>query len=99
MKTLLALLLLIPSLSWGNHEILICEDAYDYSFSKDHKILYINDIYGSIEASFEIVYSNDIWTIYQDLTDFERLRSFNKYSKQMVIPDYGYYDCQAFESD
>ena len=98
MKTLLALLLLIPSLSWGNHEVLICEDGFNYTFSKDHSILYINKSDGTVEA-FNIVNSNEVWTYFQHFENESRYRSFNKYSKAIIIPNSGYYECQFFESD
>ena len=98
MKTLLALLLLIPSLSWGNHEILICEDGFNYSLSKDHTILYINNSDGTIEG-FNIINSNEVWTYFQHFTDESRYRSFNKYTKEINIPKYGVYSCDVYESD
>ena len=98
MKILIALLLLLPSLSWGNHEVLICEDGFEYSLSKDHTILFINNSDGTTEG-FNIIDSNEVWTYFKHFTDESRYRSFNKYTKQIDIPTYGVYNCDVYESD
>ena len=83
MKTLFALLVLIPSLSLGNHEVLICDSNYNYSYSKDHTSLYANYSDGTI-GTFEKINSNDVWTFFKH-PEKERYRSYNKYSKEMFI--------------
>ena len=93
MKSLLALLLLIPSLSWGNHEVLICEDYYEYSFSEDHTILFINYLDGTTKA-FNIVDSNEVWIYYQHFEDESWDKSFNRYSKEIDG-----YECRVFETN
>ena len=98
MRLILILLFIIPSLSWGNHEVLNCEDGLNYSFSKDHTILTINNSDGTID-SFNIVNSNEVWAYFQSFEDEYRFRSFNKYTKAIVVPNFGYYECQVFESD
>lgn len=103
LKTLLAILLLIPSLSWANHEILICtSDIYgmegDYSFDKKHQTL-THNYYDGREIHYNKVKENNIWAYYENMDGSNEWISVNKYTKYVSHSLWSRYTCNVYESD
>tara|TARA_B100001057_G_scaffold490005_1_gene577394 strand:- start:568 stop:870 length:303 start_codon:yes stop_codon:yes gene_type:complete len=80
MKTLLALLLLIPSLSWGD-KILLCDSDYIWKLSEGNQ--YLEDVQG--EFIYDFVEESEIYLQFIDYTSGkEVIILLNKYTLDLT---------------
>ena len=98
MKTLLALLLLIPSLSWGD-KILLCDSDYIWKLNEGNQ--YLEDVQG--EFIYDFVEESEIYLqfIYYTSDGKEVIILLNKYTLDLTsyVDKVEYYNgkCEIIE--
>ena len=83
MKTLLALLLLIPNLSWGSSIILKCDDVEDPS-----KTFFIKDDIFYLDVDYPLkLYKSDVnYVYYKDEGEtFTTFAQINRYDLLLIV--------------